>query len=150
MHDYSKPIGTKKLRFRDWLQQKLDRKEIAGLEWINRRLGTFKIPWKHGSRHGWSVRDDAEIFRQWAVHSGRYIEGVDKRDPKKWKTNFRCTLNALRDFKEVKEESCSRGPMAFKMYRMRRSRVAREEKTKEHDTRKYYRALAMPESLHSN
>lgn len=139
MHDYSKPIGTKKLRFRDWLQQKLDGKEIAGLEWIDRRIGLFKIPWKHGSRHGWSVGDDAEIFRQWALHSGRYKEGVDKRDPKKWKTNFRCTLNALPDFWEDRDRSCSRGPNAFKVYRMRRnSRLKREEKAKrEHGRRKY-------------
>ena len=148
MHDYSKPIGTKKLRFREWLQQKLDSKEIAGLEWIDRSRGLFKIPWKHGSRQCWNL-DDSEIFRQWAVYSGRYREGVDRLDPRRWKTNFRCTLNALSDFKEIRERSCSRGPKAFKIYRMRNNNLKREEKAKEHGKRKYECALAMPESFYS-
>lgn len=131
MHDYSKPIGTKKLRFRDWLKQKLDNREITGLEWIDRRQGLFKIPWKHGSLHGWSLPQDAEVFRQWAIHSGRYKPGM-RLDPSKWKTNFRCTLNALPDFKEVKERSCTRGTKAHKIYIMKgdynyRKTVQREE-----------------------
>lgn len=137
MHDYSKLSGgKKKLRFRDWLKQKLDNKEIPGLEWIERQRGLFKIPWKHGSRHGWSVQDDAEIFRQWAVHSGRYNERVDKPDPIKWKTNFRCTLNALSDFKEVRGRSYPRGPKAFKIYIMKSAEMKSEQKAKGEE-RKY-------------
>ena len=116
MQDYSEHPGTKKLRFREWLKQKLDNNEIAGVEWIDRPRGLFKIPWKHGSRHGWNLQGDAEIFRQWAIHSGRYRR--DKLDPIKWKTNFRCALNALRDIKEEREESRPRGPKAYKIYRM--------------------------------
>lgn len=136
MHDYSKLSRTKKLRFRDWLKQKLDNNEVKGLEWIDRRRGLFKIPWKHGSRHGWTVRDDAEIFRQWALHSGRYREGVDQRDPIKWKTNFRCTLNALSDFKEVRGRSCPRGPSAYKIYIMKSEKLKSQQKEKG-EKRKY-------------
>ncbi|KAJ7389400.1 Interferon regulatory factor 2 [Desmophyllum pertusum] len=118
MHDYSKLSGTKRMRFRDWLIQKLDSKEIEGVQWIDRPRGLFKIPWKHGSRHGWCVQTDVEIFRQWAMHSGKFRDG-DKPDPVKWKTNFRCTLNALPDFKEVRGKSYPRGPKAYKIYIMR-------------------------------
>ena len=128
MHDYSKPSGTKKMRFREWLKEKLDNNEVAGLEWIDRPRGLFKVPWKHGSRHGWSLQGDAEIFRQWAIHSGKYTEGVDSPDPIKWKTNFRCTLNALPDFREVRGKSHPRGHKAFKIYIMRSEELKTEHK----------------------
>lgn len=118
MHDYSKLSGKKKLRFRDWLIQKLDSREIQGVEWINRQRGLFKIPWVHGSRQGWCL-EDVEIFWQWAKYSGKFKEGKDIPNPIKWKTNFRCTLNALPDFKEVRGESCPRGPKGYKIYKMK-------------------------------
>ena len=77
------------------------------------------IPWKHGSRHGWSV-DDAALFQAWALYTGKYKEGRDIPDPRKWKTNFRCALNALPDIKETRGKSCPRGKDAFKIYRMAR------------------------------
>ena len=126
MHDYSKLPATKKLRFREWLKQILDNNEIAGVEWIDRPHGVFKIPWKHGSQHGWNLQGDAEIFRQWAIHSGRYKQ--DKLDPVKWKTNFRCALNALPDFKELRERSCRRGSKAYKIYKMGREQLKTEQK----------------------
>ncbi|XP_068737812.1 interferon regulatory factor 1-like [Montipora capricornis] len=116
MHDYSKPCGEKKLRFREWLVKKLDEKQIPGVEWIDRTQGIFKIPWKHASRHNWSVSDDSEIFKQWAIYSGKYRDGEDKPNPSKWKTNFRCTLNALPYFKEITDRSCPRGPVAYRIY----------------------------------
>ena len=83
------------------------------------RMPTFRIPWKHGSRHGWSEKDDAALFRAWATYTGKYKEGRDLPDPRKWKTNFRCALNALPDIKEIREESCPRGKDAYKIYKMR-------------------------------
>lgn len=118
MHDYSKLSGTRKMRFREWLICKLDNGEIAGVQWLDRQGGIFKIPWKHGSGRDWRFTD-AGIFEEWAKHSGKYVEGRDKPDPCKWKTNFRCTLNALPDFKEVRTKSCPRGPDAFKIYKLK-------------------------------
>ena len=77
------------------------------------------MPWKHGSRHGWSV-DDAALFQAWALYTGKYKEGRDIPDPRKWKTNFRCALNALPDIKEIRGKSCPRGKDAFKIYKMTR------------------------------
>ncbi|KAM7429879.1 hypothetical protein ABFA07_019321 [Porites harrisoni] len=127
MHDYCKPAGTRRLRFRDWLKQKIDNKE--GAEWIDRSRGLFKIPWKHGSHRLWCVRYDCEIFKQWAIYSGKYTEGIDRPNPSKWKTNFRCTLNALPDFREVREKSCPRGNEAFKIYMMKSNDSKNERKT---------------------
>lgn len=115
MHDYSKPLGKKRLRFRDWLIDRLNTKEIEGVQWIDRERGLFTIPWVHGSHQRWNI-NDVEIFRQWAIYSGKYEPSRDTPDPRKWKTNFRCTLNALRDFKEVRNGSSSRGPRRFKIY----------------------------------
>ena len=138
MHDYSKRLGKKRLRFRDWLIDKLNTKEIEGVQWIDRERGLFKIPWVHGSHQSWNM-NDAELFRQWAIYSGKYELSRDVPDPSKWKTNFRCTLNALRDFKEVRNESSSRG-RRFKIYSLesinkekrKKSTCEKEEKRKFH------------------
>ena len=136
MHDYSKPSGKKRLRFRDWLIQRLDTGEIRGVQWIDRERGLFKIPWMHGSHKNWK-ENDVEIFRQWAIYSGKYNPSTARRpDPIKWKTNFRCTLNALPDFKEieVREESSSLGPKRYKIYSLKSKSKAKalgkEEKRK--------------------
>ena len=143
MHDYCKPAGTKRLRFRDWLKQKLDDNEVEGVEWIDRSRGLFKIPWKHGLHRQWCISDDSEIFKQWAIYSGKYREGIDIPVPSKWKTNFRCTLNALPDFKEVREKSRPRGNEAYKIYMMKSNhskteRKATGEKRKSLENYKHY------------
>lgn len=109
----------KKLRLRDWLVQKINEGKY-GLKWVgDPKERTFRVPWKHGSRHGWSV-GDAALFQAWALYTGKYKEGRDIPDPRKWKTNFRCALNALPDIKEIRGKSCPRGKDAFKIYRMTR------------------------------
>ena len=108
----------KKLRLRDWLKEMIDA-GLYGLKWEgDPRKRTFRIPWKHGSRHGWSEKDDAALFRAWATYTGKYKEGRDLPDPRKWKTNFRCALNALPDIKDIREESCPGGKDAYKIYKM--------------------------------
>ncbi|XP_073231970.1 interferon regulatory factor 2-like [Porites lutea] len=116
-----------KLRLRDWLKELIDA-GLYGLKWEgDPRKRTLRTPWKNCSRHGWSVKDDAALFRAWATYTGKNKEGRDLPDPRKWKTNFRCALNALPDIKEIREESCPRGKDAYKIYKMRpvrgRSRV---------------------------
>jgi len=78
-----------------------------GLRWVrDPKERTFRVPCKHGSRHGWSV-DDAALFQAWALYTGKYKEGRD-------------ALNALPDIKEIRGNSCPRGKDAFKLYRMTR------------------------------
>ena len=109
----------KKLRLRDWLVQKIHEGKY-GLRWVgDPKEKTFRIPWKHGSRHDWSV-DDAALFQAWAIYTGKYKEGRDIPDPRKWKTNFRCALNALPDIKEIRGKSFPRGKDARKIFRMAR------------------------------
>ena len=132
MHDYSKLSGTRRMRFREWLISKLDSGEITGVQWLDKRRGVFKIPWKHGSGRNWCPTD-ANIFKEWAKHSGKFVEGRDRADPCKWKTNFRCTLNALPDFEEIRQQSSPRGPDAYKIYRLNKKQtdlVKKEEKSK--------------------
>ena len=107
----------KRLRLRDWLEQKINEGNY-GLRWVgDPKERTFRVPWKHGSRHGWSV-EDAALFQAWALYTGKYKEGRDIPDTRKWKTNFRCALNALPDIKEIRGKSCPRGNDAFKIYRL--------------------------------
>lgn len=72
----------------------------------------------HAARHGWDVEKDAPLFRNWAIHTGKYQPGVDKPDPKTWKANFRCAMNSLPDIEEVKDKSIKKGTNAFRVYKM--------------------------------
>ena len=90
----------KELRLRDWLEEMID-------------VGFYGLKWEDRSRHGWSEKDDAALFRAWATYTKK------NKDPRKWKTNFICGLNALPDIKEIREESCPRGKDAYKIYKMR-------------------------------
>ena len=147
MHDYCKPAGTRRLRFRDWLKQKLDDNEVEGVEWIDRSRGLFKIPWKHGLHRQWCCHYDSEIFKQWAIYSGKYTEGIDLPNPSKWKTNFRCTLNALPDFKEVREKSRPRGNEAYKIYMMKskHSKTERKATGEKRKSLENYKPLYIPQ-----
>uniref|UniRef100_A0A8C5LNE2 Interferon regulatory factor 2 n=1 Tax=Leptobrachium leishanense TaxID=445787 RepID=A0A8C5LNE2_9ANUR len=78
----------------------------------------FQIPWMHAARHGWDVEKDAPLFRNWAIHTGKYQPEIDKPDPKTWKANFRCAMNSLPDIEEVKDKSMKKGNNAFRVYRM--------------------------------
>uniref|UniRef100_A0A8C2FEV9 Interferon regulatory factor 1b n=1 Tax=Cyprinus carpio TaxID=7962 RepID=A0A8C2FEV9_CYPCA len=78
----------------------------------------FSIPWKHAARHGWEVDKDACLFKQWAIHTGKYKEGFTAPDPKTWKANFRCAMNSLPDIEEVKDKSINKGCGAVRVYRM--------------------------------
>lgn len=55
---------------KDWLLDKLNGKEIPGLEWVRKEQKVFRIKWCHGSRHGWSLKDSI-LFEKWAHHSGK-------------------------------------------------------------------------------
>ncbi|XP_067407760.1 interferon regulatory factor 2 isoform X2 [Emydura macquarii macquarii] len=101
----------------------------------------FQIPWMHAARHGWDVEKDAPLFRNWAIHTGKFQPGVDKPDPKTWKANFRCAMNSLPDIEEVKDKSIKKGNNAFRVYRMlplseRPSKKGKKPKTEKDDKSK--------------
>ncbi|KAM7398325.1 hypothetical protein PAMA_006302 [Pampus argenteus] len=78
---------------------------------------TFSIPWKHAARHGWEMDKDACLFKQWAIHTGKFTEG-QTCDPKTWKANFRCAMNSLSDIEEMKDKSVNKGHQAVRVFRM--------------------------------
>lgn len=84
---------------RPWLENLLNTKSVEGFKWRDEESKIFEIPWRHGSRHGWNSKKDADLFERWAKHTGRY--DVDQPNPKKWKANFRCALNSLPDVEEI-------------------------------------------------
>ncbi|KAG9336000.1 hypothetical protein JZ751_003399 [Albula glossodonta] len=111
-------MPVERMRMRPWLEEQIDRGMIPGLKWVNKEKKIFQIPWMHAARHGWDVEKDAPLFRNWAIHTGKYQVGVDKPDPKTWKANFRCAMNSLPDIEEVKDKSMKKGSNAFRVYRM--------------------------------
>ncbi|XP_030047362.1 interferon regulatory factor 2 [Microcaecilia unicolor] len=111
-------MPVERMRMRPWLEEQIDGNAIPGLKWLNKEQKIFQIPWMHAARHGWDVEKDAPLFKNWAIHTGKFQPGVDKPDPKTWKANFRCAMNSLPDIEEVKDKSIKKGNNAFRVYRM--------------------------------
>ncbi|XP_067852259.1 interferon regulatory factor 1-like [Heptranchias perlo] len=107
-----------RMRMRPWLELQIDGNAVPGLSWINEERKMFQIPWKHAARHGWNLETDASLFRNWAIHTGRFRLGIDSPEPKTWKANFRCAMNSLPDIEEVKDKSVNKGSSAIRVYRM--------------------------------
>ncbi|XDV37798.1 hypothetical protein PO909_007341, partial [Leuciscus waleckii] len=110
-------MPVERMRMRPWLEEQINSCKIPGLKWVNKEKRIFQIPWMHAARHGWDVEKDAPLFRNWAIHTGKYQPG-DKPDPKTWKANFRCAMNSLPDIEEVKDKSIKKGTNAFRVYKM--------------------------------
>ena len=105
---------------RVWLEKNLNANKIRGLEWKDPKKKIFKIRWKHASKHGWSSELDGCVFREWAIYSGKFKPGESpKQQPKVWKANFRCALNALPDIQEIVSERETRGNEAQKVFCMK-------------------------------
>nr|XP_016849547.1 PREDICTED: interferon regulatory factor 2 [Anolis carolinensis] len=111
-------MPVERMRMRPWLEEQIHSNKIPGLKWLNEEKKIFQIPWMHAARHGWDVEKDAPLFRNWAIHTGKYQPGVDKAYPKTWKAHFRCAMNSLPDIEEVKDKSIKKGNNAFRVYRM--------------------------------
>nr|CAH8830608.1 unnamed protein product [Trichobilharzia regenti] len=105
-----------RVRLRPWLESRLNDGWIDGLKWVDREKGIFRIPWKHHSKHTWT-EGDAAIFKDWAVVTGRFREGVDTPDWPMWKTRLRCALNKAPDIQEVKQRHNLHCEEPFKVYR---------------------------------
>ncbi|RDD38230.1 Interferon regulatory factor 2 [Trichoplax sp. H2] len=111
----NRPSG--KMRLRPWLEEKITAQAIPGLCWMDKENKIFRIPWKHAARQGWSVDEDASLFRAWAIHTGKFSPDRDEPKPKVWKANFRCALNSLHDVEQITEDSITKGNDAVKVYR---------------------------------
>ncbi|CAG5090745.1 Oidioi.mRNA.OKI2018_I69.PAR.g12708.t1.cds [Oikopleura dioica] len=104
-------------KLRPWLEKMIDSGKYPGLYWVNTEKTVFRIPWKHAGKFSWK-EEDCLIFKAWAEHRGKYIEGVDKFDPATWKTRLRCALNKLPDVLERKDLSKLDGAEAFRVYEL--------------------------------
>ncbi|CAM9281071.1 unnamed protein product [Lampetra planeri] len=111
-------MPVERMRMRPWLEEQINSCQIPGLRWVNKEKRIFQIPWMHAARHGWDLEKDAPLFMRWAIHTGKYQEGIDRPDPKTWKANFRCAMNSLPDIEEVKDKSIKKGTNAFRVYKM--------------------------------
>ncbi|KAM4810190.1 interferon regulatory factor 2 [Rhinophrynus dorsalis] len=111
-------MPVERMRMRPWLEEQINGECIPGLKWLNKEKKIFQIPWMHAARHGWDLDKDAPLFRNWAIHTGKYQPDIDKPDPKTWKANFRCAMNSLPDIEEVKDKSMKKGNNAYRVYRM--------------------------------
>uniref|UniRef100_A0A673BZY6 Interferon regulatory factor 1b n=1 Tax=Sphaeramia orbicularis TaxID=375764 RepID=A0A673BZY6_9TELE len=103
-------MPVSRMRMRPWLEQMIESKAISGLTWIDKDKTMFSIPWNHAARHGWEMDKNACLFKQWAIYTGKYVEGQ--------KANFRCAMNSLPDIEEVKDKSVNKGHQAVHVFRM--------------------------------
>lgn len=106
------------LRLRDWLVAQIESGRYPGLRWEDAGKTLFRIPWKHAAKQGYQAQQDAALFRAWAIHKGKHLEGIDKEDPSTWKTRLRCALNKSADFCEVRERSQLDISNPYKVYRL--------------------------------
>ena len=105
-------------RMREWIIRMVNSERFHGLEWLNSEKDIFRVPWIHAKKRGYCKERDAALFREWAIHSGKYR---DESDPTVWKINFRCAINGLKDVMEIKDmqtEDCR----VYKVLPSRKSR----------------------------
>ncbi|XP_076607453.1 interferon regulatory factor 1-like isoform X1 [Chaetodon auriga] len=128
-------MPVSRMRMRPWLEKMIESNSISGLKWVDKDKTVFTIPWKHAARHGWELDKDACLFKEWAIHTGKYVQGQTS-DPKTWKANFRCAMNSLPDIKEVKDKSINKGHQAMRVFRMLPvTQKSREKRSKGKDTK---------------
>ncbi|XP_042354656.1 interferon regulatory factor 1b isoform X2 [Plectropomus leopardus] len=128
-------MPVSRMRMRPWLEKMIESNAVAGLTWLDKEKTMFSIPWKHAARHGWELDKDASLFKRWAIHTGKYVEG-QTCDPKTWKANFRCAMNSLPDIEEVKDRSINKGHQAVRVFRMLpTSPKSRDKRSKAKETK---------------
>ena len=108
-------------RMRDWLIRMINSDRFPGLIWLDAEKTIFKVPWVHAKKRGYCRERDAALFREWAVHSGKYR---DESDPTVWKINFRCAINGLKDIQEIKDMQ-SEDARVYKVFPSRRGNKRR-------------------------
>jgi len=91
---------------KDWLVQQIDSGKYDGVEWLDKDKKVFKIPWTHSKKNGYRLERDAALFKEWAIHRGRY-KGDTAKEASAWKINFRCALHGVKNIVEMPEIECS-------------------------------------------
>ncbi|XP_071780651.1 interferon regulatory factor 10 isoform X1 [Centroberyx gerrardi] len=107
-----------KMHLKEWLVTQIDSEQYEGLSWEDENKTMFRIPWKHAAKKDYKQKEDAALFKAWAVYKGKYREGRDKADPTMWKTRLRCALNKSTDFQEVPERNQLDITEPYKVYRI--------------------------------
>ena len=118
--------NNSKQRLIPWLRARIESGSISGLGWLDAEKSLFRIPWKHGGKQNFDSAEDSRIFREWAIHTGKYSEASDKADPTKWKQNLRCAFNKSKEIEEVKERHCLEGTDPFKVYKIKNKMKAQK------------------------
>ncbi|KAM4727176.1 interferon regulatory factor 1b [Anableps anableps] len=143
-------MPVSRMRMRPWLEKMIDSNTISGLAWVDEEKTMFSIPWKHAARHGWELDKDACLFKEWAIHTGKYTTG-QACDPKTWKANFRCAMNSLPDIEEVKDKSINKGHQAMRVFRMLPALPkCRDKRSKSRDTTSRRKRQAVKEEMESD
>ncbi|KAL7975936.1 hypothetical protein Chor_005494 [Crotalus horridus] len=106
------------MRLKEWLLAQVESGRYRGLRWVDGQKTLFRIPWKHAAKQDYREREDAALFKAWAIYKGKYREGLDQADPSVWKTRLRCALNKSLDFKEVPERSNLEASEPYKVYQV--------------------------------
>lgn len=104
-------------RLKPWLESKIESGQINGLYWINREKKIFQIPWKRNGTTGW-VRDGSALFRDYAIHTGKFREGIDKEDYPVWKTRLRCALNKHPEIILLQDRNIDDENNPYRVYQM--------------------------------
>ena len=58
-------------RMRPWLVEHLDKNDIPGLTWVDRKEKVFRIAWKHAANQCFNLQKDTNLFERWAIHTGK-------------------------------------------------------------------------------
>ena len=99
-----------------WLEQQIESGNIDGLEWIDKDIGIFKVPWVRVDKPEFELETHAELFKRWASHTGKYRPG-DQPDPSTWKTRFRCALRKMQEIVEIKRMGNLEGTRPYRVFK---------------------------------
>ena len=125
---YIPRVAKQRQRFTPWLKNQIVSGDIDGLEWIDVDKGVFKVPWVRVDKPEFK-QEDAELFRRWAEHTGKYRSG-DQPDPSTWKTRFRCTLRKMKEITERKDLGNLEGSNPYRAFKFEQPKLKGKQETK--------------------
>ncbi|XP_031762400.1 interferon regulatory factor 3 [Xenopus tropicalis] len=97
-------MNAHKPRFLPWVLSQIDSQSFPGLKWVNQEQTQFCVPWKNGNRRD-LCEDDYQIFKAWAIVSGKYNPETDPPDPSTWKRNFSSALRQMDGVRMLQNKS---------------------------------------------
>lgn len=109
-------VAKQRQRFTPWLEQQIESGDIDGLEWIDKDIRIFKVPWARVDKPEFELETHAELFKRWASHTGKYRPG-DQPDPSTWKTRFRCALRKMQEIVEIKRMGNLEGTRPYRVFK---------------------------------